>query len=107
MEFVCVNIVVLSAEMQFDSVIWVKIDGRLFMPAGVLETEDHNQVIVALFDVTRPNNKRKIHRQKIIPYFNDKLNMELLVTKQINHGSLKTNSLSFSIFCIYYIYVAV
>ena len=80
--------VILSAEMQCDTVIWAKIDGRLFMPAGVLETEGRNQVIVALFDVARPENKRKFHRQKIIPYFHDTLNMELLVTKQINHGSL-------------------
>ena len=80
------NCCVLSAEMHCDSVIWVKIDGRLFMPAAVLETEGHNQVVVALFDVARPDNQRKIHRQKMIPLFHDTLNMELLVTKQINHG---------------------
>ena len=62
------------------------------MPAAILET-DSSYVFLAVFDVNRPDNKRRILRKRVVPSFEDKLNLELLVdcqtkkNKQKNHGS--------------------
>ena len=74
----CIQIKDLAA----DEIVWGKTDSNYFMPAAVIKT-DVQFVTVAVFDVDKPANSRKLRRNQVIPAFNDALNADLLVNLTI------------------------
>ena len=68
-----------KSDLPTDSLVWAQITPTLFIPAAVLDADNRFLTLLA-FDVERPTNNRKFGRAKIIPRFQDDVNLELLVS---------------------------